>query len=105
MSLCLANCWPVVMLYCLPVYICFVCSRLVHSGRQNSQQGGADVLSFGTRSGTRNGVEVHIFRVETQRDLAFWSRALVQGSHGAVASVKEVTCGQYFEKLLVSENC
>ncbi|KAK7115468.1 beta-1-syntrophin-like [Littorina saxatilis] len=67
-------------------------TRLVHCGKQNSQLKGADVLSFGTRSGTRNGVETHIFRVETQRDLAHWSRALVQGSHGAVSLVKEVTC-------------
>ncbi|XP_076449304.1 beta-1-syntrophin-like [Babylonia areolata] len=68
-------------------------TRLVHCGKQNSSQlGGGDVLSFGTRSGTRHGVETHIFRVETQRDLAYWSRALVQGSHGAVLLVKEVTC-------------
>ncbi|XP_076469870.1 beta-1-syntrophin-like [Babylonia areolata] len=69
-----------------------IATRLVHCGKQSSQNGGGDVLSFGTRSGTRNGVEVHVFRVETQRDLAFWSRALVQGSHGAVALMKEVTC-------------
>ncbi|XP_045191737.1 beta-1-syntrophin-like isoform X1 [Mercenaria mercenaria] len=67
-------------------------TRLVHSGHQTTSAAGADVLSFGTRSGTRNGVEMHIFRVETQRDLAHWSRALVQGSHGAAALVKEVTC-------------
>lgn len=67
-------------------------SRLVHSGHQTTSTAGAEVLSFGTRSGTRNGVEMHIFRVETQRDLAHWSRALVQGSHGAAALVKEVTC-------------
>ncbi|XP_052817415.1 beta-1-syntrophin-like [Mya arenaria] len=62
-------------------------TRLVHSGRQNG-----DILTFGTRSGTRNGIETHMFRVETQRDLAHWSRALVQGSHGAASIVKEVTC-------------
>lgn len=67
-------------------------TRLVHCGKQNSQLRGGDVLTFGTRSGTRNGVVTHIFRVETQRDLAFWSRALVQGSHGAVTLVKEVAC-------------
>lgn len=36
---------------------------------------------------------MHVFRVETQRDLAYWSRALVQGSHGAAVLIKEVTCG------------
>ncbi|ESO98206.1 hypothetical protein LOTGIDRAFT_231326 [Lottia gigantea] len=63
-------------------------TRLVHSGKQMSN--GHDVMSFGTRSGTRNGVETHVFRVETQRDLAYWSRALVQGSHGAAVLTKEV---------------
>ncbi|KAK0042923.1 beta-1-syntrophin [Biomphalaria pfeifferi] len=67
-------------------------TRLVHCGKQSSQMTGADVMSFGTRSGSRNGVEVHIFRVETQRDLAFWSRALVQGSHGAAIITKQVSC-------------
>ncbi|KAK3085323.1 hypothetical protein FSP39_001461 [Pinctada imbricata] len=67
-------------------------TRLVHSGRLTNPTTGADVLTFGTRSGTRNGVETHIFRVETQRDLAYWSRALVQGSHGAAILIKEVTC-------------
>ena len=62
---------------------------------------GADILTFGTRSGTRNGVETHIFRVETQRDLAHWSRALVQGSHGSAMLVKEVTCRKY---LCLKEN-
>lgn len=66
--------------------------RLVHSGRLSNPVSGSDVLTFGTRCGTRNGVETHIFRVETQRDLAYWSRALVQGSHGVAAIIKEVTC-------------
>ena len=76
---------------------CGICTyfRLVHSGRQMNSTTGADILTFGTRSGTRNGVETHIFRVETQRDLAHWSRALVQGSHGAAMLVKEVTCRKY----------
>ncbi|GFS21688.1 beta-1-syntrophin-like [Elysia marginata] len=67
-------------------------TRLVHCGKQTSQLGGTDVMSFGTRSGSRTGVEVHIFRVETQRDLAFWSRALVQGSHGAAVLTRQVSC-------------
>ncbi|KAL3860073.1 hypothetical protein ACJMK2_010241 [Sinanodonta woodiana] len=67
-------------------------TRLVHSGRHTNPTTGADILTFGARSGTRNGVETHIFRVETQRDLAYWSRAIVQGSHGAALLVKEVSC-------------
>lgn len=74
----------------------FTVSRLVHSGRQTNVNSAGEVLSFGTRSGTRNGIETHIFRVETQRDLAHWSRALVQGSHGAASLVKEVTCRKYY---------
>ena len=57
---------------------------------------GSDLITFGTRCGTRNGVEIHVFRVETQRDLAYWSRALVQGSHGAAVLIKEVTCGMVY---------
>ena len=67
-------------------------SRLVHSGRLSNPASGSDIMTFGTRCGTRNGVETHIFRVETQRDLAYWSRALVQGSHGVAAIIKEVAC-------------
>ncbi|XP_062579848.1 beta-1-syntrophin-like [Saccostrea cucullata] len=70
-------------------------TRLVHSGRLSNPNAGTDVLTFGTRCGTRNGVETHIFRVETQRDLAYWSRALVQGSHGVAAIIKEVTCREF----------
>lgn len=55
---------------------------------------GSEVVTFGTRTGTRNGVETHIFRVETQRDLAYWSRAFIQGSHNAALLIKEVTCGK-----------
>lgn len=64
----------------------------MHSGRQYNPVTESDVLTFGTRSGTRQGIDTHIFRVETQRDLANWSRALVQGAHGAAVLVKEVTC-------------
>lgn len=74
---------------------CFTLYRLVHSGRLANPNSGSDVLTFGTRTGTRNGVETHVFRVETQRDLAYWSRALVQGSHGAAILIKEVTCCKY----------
>jgi len=67
-------------------------TRLVHSGKQMSSLGGNEVLTFGTRSGTRQGVEAHVFRVETQRDLSSWSRALVQGTHQAAVLIKEVSC-------------
>ena len=65
----------------------------MHSGKSGSGlSGGNEVLTFGTRSGTRQGVEAHVFRVETQRDLAAWARALVQGAQQAAMLVKEVAC-------------
>ncbi|XP_076109895.1 beta-1-syntrophin-like [Mytilus galloprovincialis] len=67
-------------------------TRLIHSGQRTNPMTGGDLVTFGTRCGTRNGVEMHVFRVETQRDLAYWSRALVQGSHGAAVLIKEVSC-------------
>ena len=72
------------------IYIIYVTvDRLQHSGKT---LGAHDSLLFQTRSGTRQGVEMHVFRVETQRDLSSWSRTLVQGAHTAAVLVKEVTC-------------
>ena len=70
-------------------------SRLVHSGKHVSTLGSGDYMTFGTRSGTRQGVEAHVFRVECQRDVSAWSRALVQGAHTAAVLVKEVSCREY----------
>ena len=53
-------------------------------------------LTFGTRTGTRKGVEAHMFRVETPRELANWSRSLVQGAHDAATLIKEINCGKSF---------
>ncbi|ESO12951.1 hypothetical protein HELRODRAFT_105641 [Helobdella robusta] len=50
-----------------------------------------DQFYFGLRSGTRYGIEEHIFRVEVQNDLSNWSMALVQGSCSAVELVKELS--------------
>ena len=69
--------------------------RLVHSEKQTSNTGSNELLTFGTRSGTRQGVEAHVFRVESVRDLSAWSRALVHGAHNAAALVKEVSCRKY----------
>ena len=68
--------------------------RLVHSGRQMTALSGNEVLTFGLRSGTRTGVEAHTFRVETQRDLSTWSRAVVQAAHNAAVLIKEVSCSK-----------
>lgn len=37
---------------------------------------------------------MHVFRVETHRDLSAWTRVLVQGCHAAAELIKEVTVGE-----------
>jgi len=63
-------------------------TRLVHSGTT----GTGTELTFSTRTGTRNGVECHLFRVERTKELATWSHALVEGAHNAAALIKEINC-------------
>ncbi|XP_059829058.1 beta-1-syntrophin [Hypanus sabinus] len=66
-------------------------TRLVHSGAgRDSPQPGAE-LSFATRTGTRQGIETHLFRVENNSSLSNWTRQIVQGCHKAVELIKEVT--------------
>lgn len=36
---------------------------------------------------------MHVFRVETHRDLSTWTRTLVQGCHAAAELIKEVSVG------------
>ena len=68
-------------------------TRLVHSGHGSNNLQNED-MTFGTRTGTRKGVEAHMFRVETPRELANWSRNLVQGAHDAASLIKEINCGR-----------
>ncbi|XP_077982184.1 beta-1-syntrophin-like [Glandiceps talaboti] len=73
-------------------------TRLVHSGGPGSMSNQkSSELLFGSRTGTRNGIEAHQFRVDSQRDLAAWSRALVQGSHNAASIIKEINCAVTFQ--------
>lgn len=69
--------------------------RLVHSGpdRGSPQPGGE--LSFATRTGTRLGIETHVFRAETCKDLSLWTRHIVTGCHAAAEMIKEVTTSKY----------
>lgn len=70
-------------------------TRLVHSGKQQTSSTGAnEILTFSLRSGTRQGVEEHLFRVESQRDLMSWTIALVQGVNAAVLLIKELSTGE-----------
>lgn len=74
--------------------LCCACGpRLVHSGSGcRSPSLGSD-LTFATRTGSRQGIEMHLFRVETHRDLSTWTRMLVQGCHAAAELIKEVSLG------------
>lgn len=74
---------------------CSICGpRLVHSGSGcRSPSLGSD-LTFATRTGSRQGIEMHLFRVETHRDLSTWTRILVQGCHAAAELIKEVSLGR-----------
>ncbi|XP_061450703.1 beta-2-syntrophin [Rhineura floridana] len=70
-----------------------VATRLVHSGSGHRSPCMGSDLTFATRTGCRQGIAMHIFRVETHRDLSSWTRILVQGCHAAAELVKEVSLG------------
>ena len=75
----------------------------MHSGATgNNPLHGAE-LTFSTRTGTRNGVECHLFRVERPKELTTWSHSLVSGAHSAAALIKEINCGKFQKQLLLSE--
>ncbi|MBN3306112.1 beta-1-syntrophin [Amia ocellicauda] len=65
-------------------------TRLVHSGPdKGSPQPGLE-LSFATRTGTRQGIESHLFRAETSKELSLWTRHIVTGCHNSAELIKEV---------------
>ncbi|MGH0163033.1 UNVERIFIED_CONTAM: hypothetical protein FKN15_058188 [Acipenser sinensis] len=66
-------------------------TRLVHSSPgKGSPQPGVE-LSFATRTGTRQGIESHLFRAETSKELSEWTRHIVQGCHNSAELIKEIT--------------
>ncbi|XP_059920163.1 beta-1-syntrophin [Gadus macrocephalus] len=67
-------------------------TRLVHSGpdRGGSPHRGTE-LSFATRTGTRLGIEAHLFRAETTQDLSAWTRHIVTGCHASAEMIREVS--------------
>lgn len=76
----------------------------MHSGPdKGSPQLGGD-LCFATRTGTRLGIEAHLFRAESCKDLSLWTRHIVTGCHAAAEMIKEVTTSEYgFYFLLISQ--
>ncbi|KAJ3602412.1 hypothetical protein NHX12_030167 [Muraenolepis orangiensis] len=65
--------------------------ELVHSGPGKTSPLLESELSFGLRTGTKQGVETHVFRVDSTRDLSTWTHLLVEGCHQAAELVQEVT--------------
>ncbi|CAH2285837.1 beta-1-syntrophin [Pelobates cultripes] len=68
-----------------------IATRLVHSGPGKGSALPGTEFSFATRTGTRQGIETHLFRAETSRDLSLWTRFIVQGCHNAAELIKEIT--------------
>ncbi|XP_068598598.1 alpha-1-syntrophin [Brachionichthys hirsutus] len=67
-----------------------IATRLVHSGPGKSSPLLDSDLSFGLRSGTKQGVETHVFRVDSAKELSTWTHLLVDGCHGAAELIREV---------------
>lgn len=68
-----------------------IATRLVHSGPGKGSSLFGTEFSFATRTGSRQGIETHLFRVETSRDLSLWTRQIVQGCHNSAERIKEIT--------------
>ncbi|GAB1287093.1 Alpha-1-syntrophin [Apodemus speciosus] len=64
---------------------------LVHSGPSKGSVPYDAELSFALRTGTRHGVDTHLFSVESPQELAAWTRQLVDGCHRAAEGVQEVS--------------
>uniref|UniRef100_A0A3Q3J6D1 PDZ domain-containing protein n=1 Tax=Monopterus albus TaxID=43700 RepID=A0A3Q3J6D1_MONAL len=73
------------------VYVCMYLFSLVHSGPDRGSPHSGTELFFATRTGTRLGIETHLFRTETTKDLSLWTRQIVNGCHASAEMIKEVT--------------
>lgn len=83
---------------CLNSVLC----RVLHSpsGSRNntlSKQSKMDLteppITFQIRVGNRTGIEQHIFKLETCRDLSSWVKAIIQGTFRAVEVTQEMSWG------------
>ncbi|KAJ8359226.1 hypothetical protein SKAU_G00157510 [Synaphobranchus kaupii] len=68
-----------------------IATRLVHSGPGKSSPLQDVELSFALRTGTRQGVETHVFRVDSAKELSTWTHLLIEGCHTAAELIQEVT--------------
>jgi len=79
-------------LHTVTVATCSVYNRLVSTATHTSMGSRTlETAMFKTRSGTRQGVIEHEFRVESHRELASWTVPLIQGVNAAVLAVKELS--------------
>lgn len=85
-----------------PVIFSLSAPRLVHSGPGKTSPLLDSELSFGLRSGTKQGVETHVFRVDSAKELSTWTHLLVDGCHNAAELIKEVTTGTKIQMLVDS---
>uniref|UniRef100_A0A8C9P194 Syntrophin alpha 1 n=1 Tax=Spermophilus dauricus TaxID=99837 RepID=A0A8C9P194_SPEDA len=69
----------------------YLVKLLVHSGPSKGSVPYDAELSFALRTGTRHGVDTHLFSVESPQELAAWTRQLVDGCHRAAEGVQEVS--------------
>lgn len=81
------------------VIFLFFSSSLVHSGPDRGSPHSGTELFFATRTGTRLGIEAHLFRVETTKDLSLWTRHIVNGCHASAEMIKEVTTSKRWWKI------
>ncbi|XP_050531997.1 beta-1-syntrophin [Daktulosphaira vitifoliae] len=70
-----------------PTFVCpLLSTRLMNSSRNS------EIITFSIRCGTEEGIITHRLKVETQRDLASWARAIIHGCHNSVTNRKELAC-------------
>lgn len=72
-------------------------TRLVQSGPDRGSPHSGTELYFATRTGTRLGIETHLFRAETTKDLSLWTRHIVNGCHSSAEMIKEVSTSCLFQ--------
>jgi len=73
-----------------PLFVCSLLSTRLMSSSRNS-----DLITFSIRCGTEDGIITHQLKVDTQRDLASWARAIIQGCHTSVVNRREINYRKY----------
>ncbi|KAI1303138.1 Beta-1-syntrophin [Halotydeus destructor] len=64
---------------------------------RNSVHSSEDVITFTVRVGTRVGVDQRVYKVDTHRELATWTRHLVEGAQLAALSLSRISFDCVYE--------